>query len=200
LYLSSLFAVIQQLRIPQLAECNCTGTINSNSTKYICGDARLGPVILPKKAPFSNMVYGYDRLGGLCPGEFLRKWTFSNGSYNYPGHDTQGFQLSTTNLTIDGEETLVEGMLIDRFGGVHGMFLAPAYTPFAQRSLPPSALNDPEGGPTENYHVYRVERNFTVLSGTTAAWFGQPGQGTQYWYNGTIEALISAKNLSVVAV
>ncbi|KAJ7830960.1 hypothetical protein B0H13DRAFT_2240589 [Mycena leptocephala] len=168
-----------------LADCNCTGTINSNSTKYICGDARLGPVILPKKAPFSHM--------------FLRIWT-SNGSYNYPGHETQGFQLSTINVTIAGEETLVEGMLLDRFGGVHGMFLAPTYTPFAQRSLPPSALNDPEGGPTENYHVYKVERNFTVLSGTTAAWFGQPGQGTQYWYNGTVEDLISAKNLSVVAV
>jgi hypothetical protein len=145
------------------------------------------------------MVYGYDRLGGLCPGEFLRKWTFpSNGSYHYP--DVMGFQLSTTDKPIDGEETLVKGMLIDRFGGVHGMFLAPAYTPFAQRSLPPSALNDPMGGPTENYHVYRVERNFTVLSGTIAGWFGQPGQGTQYWYNGTVEDLLASHKLSVVPV
>ncbi|KAJ7732994.1 hypothetical protein B0H16DRAFT_1696104 [Mycena metata] len=179
-----------------LADCNCTGTINTDSTKYLCGDARLGPFILPEKAPFSHMLYRYDPFGGLCPGEFLSKWTFANNnSYRYPDHDTRGFQISTTEKTyIDGNETLVVGMLLDRFGPESGKYLAPAYTPFAQRSLPPLSLND------SDYHVYKVTKNFTLLSGPTAAWFGQPGQGTQYWSGNAVKEMISAGNLTEVAI
>ncbi|KAJ7463499.1 hypothetical protein B0H11DRAFT_1870904 [Mycena galericulata] len=172
---------------------NCTGTTGNNA-RYVCGDSRLGPIHLPETIPIANMLYGYDRFGGLQPGEFLRKWTFENGSYHYP--DVKGFQNSTTGVQIEGEERLVAGMLLDRFGSTHGMYLAPAYTPFAQRALPPSALNDSAA----NYHVYRLERNFTFLAGTTASWFGQPGQGTQYWFNGAVADLLANKTLSEVKI
>lgn len=55
------------------------------------------------------------------------------------------------------------------------MYLTPAYTPFAQRALSPSRLSEA----ASNCHIYEVRNNFAVLCGTIAAWFQQPGQGTQ---------------------
>ncbi|KAJ7651781.1 hypothetical protein B0H17DRAFT_1147623 [Mycena rosella] len=81
-------------------------------------------------------------------------------------------------------------MRLDRFGSERGMFLAPADTPFSQRSLPPSSL-----GPPAVYHVYQVEKDLTALSGEIAGWFGQPGQGTQYFVNMTIQDLLDAEIL-----
>ncbi|KAJ7033794.1 hypothetical protein C8F04DRAFT_1183765 [Mycena alexandri] len=154
------------------AECDCRDT-NSTDPTFLCGDRRLGPASLPTIGPLATLLNRYDRLGGLCPGEFLAKWTV-NGSFQYPPSD--GFQLSTTGIPIEGNGTLSRGLLLDRFGKPSGRFLAPVDTPFGQRSLPPSSL-----GPSPHYHVYRVEiNNLTVLAGTIAAWFGQPGQGTQY--------------------
>ncbi|KAJ7498089.1 hypothetical protein B0H11DRAFT_2155680 [Mycena galericulata] len=159
-----------------LSKCDCSGT-TGNDTQYLCGDSRLGPVNMtfPESSSLVSIVANYNRLGGLCPSAFLQKYTNSStGFYTYP--PLQGFQLSTTRMPIDGNQTLVPGMLLDRFGSEYGMYLAPAYTPFAQRALPPSSLNDV----ASNYHMYEVKNNFTVLSGTIAAWFQQPGQGTQY--------------------
>ncbi|KAJ6568409.1 hypothetical protein DFH09DRAFT_434342 [Mycena vulgaris] len=177
-------------------KCDCSGTVPTDP-EFHCGDARLGPVKLPKTGLLRNIVANYDRFGGLCPGAFLAKWTNrTTGAYVFP--PVQGFQLSTGSLPIDGNQTLVPGMRLDRFGSEFGMFLAPAFTPFAQRALPPSSLNDPVGGPAANYHVYQVERNFTVLTGTIAAWFGQSGQGTQYLPMDNIMTLVANGFLSRV--
>jgi hypothetical protein len=180
-------------------KCDCRGTVG-NDTTFLCGDSRLGPAKLPHSPPLSTIVANYDRLGGLCPGAFLEKWfNTSTGFYNFP--PDEGFQLSTTGMPIDGNQTLLPGMRLDRFGSEFGMFLAPADTPYEQRSLPPSSLNNPTGGvPVANYHVYQVQRKFVVLTGTIAAWFGQEGQGTQYFTMDSVATLVTNGFLSRVNV
>ncbi|KAJ7173450.1 hypothetical protein C8R46DRAFT_1215395 [Mycena filopes] len=154
----------------------CHGVAGNDSASYLCHNALLGPAHLPKGKALSTIVAEYDRFGGLCPDAFLQKYLnqSNNNSYIYPPVD--GFQLSTTHMPIEGNQTLAAGMLLDRFGSEYGRYLAPAYTPYGQRALPPTNLNDAAA----NYHVYRAEKPFTVLTGTIAAWFEQPGQGTQY--------------------
>ncbi|KAJ7147649.1 hypothetical protein C8R43DRAFT_1195431 [Mycena crocata] len=176
--------------------CDCRGTVG-NDSKYLCGDYRLGPATFPKTAPLSTIVTDYDRLGGLCPGPFLQKYiNTTSGYFVYPPQE--GFQLSTTQMSINGNQTLVPGMRLDRFGSERGKYLAPAYTPFAQRALPPNSLNGKIGDPPANYHVYRVETSFTVVAGPIAAWFEQPGQGTQYLASFDIETLVNRGFLSKV--
>jgi hypothetical protein len=82
----------------------------------------------------------YDKLGGLCPGEWLKKWT-KDGAYKFPDYD--GFQVSTEKLPINGTELLLPGTLVDRFGRPSGKFLAPVYTAVSQRALLPWTLNPP---------------------------------------------------------
>ncbi|KAJ7189464.1 hypothetical protein GGX14DRAFT_609302 [Mycena pura] len=86
------------------------------------------------------------------------------------------------------------GVLLDYFGFEGGSFLAPAFTPYGQRSLPPSSLNTPDGRVmrTANYFVYRVLNKFIVLTGTTAPWFEQPGQQRQHLALIAIRILIPA--------
>lgn len=146
----------------------CAGTNNTNDNTYFCGDSRLGPKKLPSKLPLAADVYGYDRLGGLCPGAFLQKWWNSSAaSYIYPPQS--GFQLNTANQPIDGNQTLAVGMKVDRFGSEYGVFLAPYGAPYDQRALPPSNLDTPvDGSYPYNYHVYEVTQSFDVLSGPIA--------------------------------
>jgi hypothetical protein len=122
---------------------------------------------LPTKLPLSSEVYAYDRLGGLCPEEFLKKWYNVTG-YIYPPQN--GFQLNTANNPIEGNQTLAVGMKLDRFGSEYGSFLSPAGAPYSQRALPPSNLDTPAADPSYpyNYHVYEVAQAFDVLSGPIA--------------------------------
>ena len=85
---------------------------------YICRDSRLGPKVLPKRLPLGTFVSDYDRFGGLTPGDFLKKWTASDGSYNYPPQN--GFQLDTNGNVISGTMVLQTGTLVDRFGSEYG--------------------------------------------------------------------------------
>ncbi|KAL6306572.1 hypothetical protein BKA93DRAFT_840967 [Sparassis latifolia] len=173
----------------------CQGTNNTNP-QYLCGDYRLGPVVLPTAIPLGNLMSEYDRLGGLCPGEFLKTWTnASTGAYNYP--PLAGFQPDTASAPIEGNQTLSVGTRVDRFGSAYGSYVSPAYAPYIQRALPPSNLDTPAGEPTYpyNYHVYEVLKPFVVLSGPIAPWFGQPGQGTQYETPMSVGALLNASYL-----
>lgn len=70
---------------------------------------------------------------------------------------------------------LPPGLLVDRFGALHGRWLFPAGTPFAQRSLPPNLL-DPVR-PQVGRRVFLVVEPVEVLAGRVAPWFGQPGGG-----------------------
>ncbi|KAF9377351.1 hypothetical protein CPB97_010265 [Podila verticillata] len=140
----------------------CKGVAPVNSTYYFCRDARLG----------------------LCAAQFLAKWTV-NGAYTFPPDN--GFVINTSNEPIKGNATLLTGTLVDRFGSENGTYLSPAEAPYQQRSLPPSSLDTPKEKPfyPYNYHVYKVVKPFVVEAGPIAAYFGQPGAGTQYhtFYN-----------------
>ncbi|KAK9364556.1 hypothetical protein V1509DRAFT_643560 [Lipomyces kononenkoae] len=160
----------------------CNGTIFTDP-KYLCGDKRLGPRDLPTDFPLDTLVATYDRLGGLCPGPFLQTYYNSsgNGSWIYPKCD--GYQLDTSNHTINGTMTLSVGMVLDRFGKEgNGTFVSPVGAPYMQRSLPPENLDWPQGllPYPYNYHLYQVIKPFNVSAGPIAQGFGQPGQGVQY--------------------
>ena len=66
-------------------------------------------------------------------------------------------------IATEGRQELPVGLLIDRFGSEYGKFLAPADSPYSQRSLPPQNLDTLETKPTYpyNYHVYKV-KNLSV--------------------------------------
>jgi hypothetical protein len=42
-----------------------------------------------------------------------------------------------------------------------------------------------------NYHVYNVTKPFIVNAGPIAGWFGQPGQGVQYFSSSNIMTLLN---------
>ncbi|KAH6514839.1 hypothetical protein HBI81_204280 [Parastagonospora nodorum] len=187
----------------------CAGTIDSGNTAYVCGDARLGPVILPSCLPLSTLVGGsttYGRFGGLCPGEFISMWTnyASAGEvswFMYPFSD--GFANNTAGSPIRGHMTLKPGTQVDRFGSARGNFVASAGSPYSQRALPPANLDFDMNDPTQvpyNYHVYEVEKAVVVIGGPVAPWFGQPGLGMQFLLPKSIEALIKDGVLSEIAV
>ncbi|KAJ7807372.1 hypothetical protein B0H14DRAFT_3881984 [Mycena olivaceomarginata] len=153
------------------------GLPQPNTCVGMSASAPLSSPELPGSRP---LLTHYDQLGGLCPDKWLENNTYTpgNGTYRYPLYD--GFQRSTANMSIEGEELLLIGTRLDRFGDAGGKYLSPAYTPVEQRSLPPKRLN-PTGFPaTVEYHVYEVIVPILVRAGTIAAAFGQPGQGTQY--------------------
>ncbi|KAF9345310.1 hypothetical protein BGX26_003295 [Mortierella sp. AD094] len=176
---------------------NCKGVVAVNSTKtYLCGDPRLGPKDLPKIGILDDITHPYDRLGGLSPAQFLAKWTVS-GSYTYPPQN--GFQLNTSGGPIQGNITLLPGTLLDRFGSEYGSYMSPAEAPYPQRALPPSNLDTPADGKYPyNYHIYNVTKEFIVLAGPIAPYFGQPGQGVQYYTYGKIMDLIAGGVLAPV--
>jgi hypothetical protein len=181
-------------------KCSSCEGVENKDAKYFCGDERLGPAELPKTAPVSTMLVNYDRFGGLCAKDFLKKYiNATSGRYIYP--PKPGFQLSTTDKPIDGNETLAVGSLLDRFGAeTGGGYFSPAGTPYAQRTLPPSSLNTKEGSPVADYHVYRVEKPFLMLVGPIARGFGQSGQGTQYFSVNSTKQLVDGGCLSRVSL
>ncbi|KAJ7147654.1 hypothetical protein C8R43DRAFT_1108302 [Mycena crocata] len=164
--------------------CDCGGT-EGDDPKYYCGDWRLGPEIFPDIHALSTIVTNYDRFGGLCPGEFLEKYfNATSGFFMYPPLD--GFQLSTEQMPIYGNQTLVPGMHVDRFGRKLGNISPPLGT----APLEPQRRHG-RGRSAGELPRRRVEKNFTVVAGPIATWFEQPGQGTQYFSAVTIEALVA---------
>ncbi|KAH8708609.1 hypothetical protein GQ44DRAFT_627530 [Phaeosphaeriaceae sp. PMI808] len=187
----------------------CSGTVNSGNPSYVCGDARLGPVVLPSCLPLVSLVGSsstYLRFGGQCPGEFLASWTNyappgQAGWFFYPFAD--GFANDTVGAPIRGRMTLKPGVLVDRFGSVQGNFVAPAGSPYNQRALPPSNLNFDSASSSQdsyNYHVYEVKKPIGVMSGPVTPWFGQPGYGVQFQLPRNIKMLLGEGVLEEVVV
>jgi hypothetical protein len=80
------------------------------------------------------------------------------------------------------------GEILDRLGREkEGRFLSPLGTPFPERSLPPSSLNDMPGVPN-GYHAYEVVKDFDAKLGYIAPAFGQPGGGLQILLDDTLLA------------
>ncbi|KAL2130595.1 hypothetical protein VTI74DRAFT_6194 [Chaetomium olivicolor] len=192
----------------------CAGTnyTLSLTSTFLCGDSRLGPTRLPlfsddlPIAPvLAAALFGYDRFGGLCPGEFVKRWfNETTGWWNYPPQN--GFSLGGLGAgngtgenandggqkkAIQGNVTLPVDALLDRFGSEYGTFVSPAGAPYAQRALPPSNLVGNEAGFPYNYHVYSVVKPLVVLAGPISPWFGQPGAGVQYMLYKDVMTLIA---------
>jgi hypothetical protein len=159
----------------------------------VCGDPRLGPKNLPGAFPLSNELETYSRFGELCPFEFLEKWTLDasdpKGYWIYP--DSDGFAQTPEDVSILGNYTLRVGQKLDRFGSEYGNFLAPLGAPYIERSLPPYNLFAPPNSSFPyNYHVYEVTKGFDVLLGPIAAWFEQPGFGSQLLARSSVADLL----------
>ncbi|CAM3762531.1 TNT domain-containing protein [Nocardiopsis rhodophaea] len=153
--------------------------------RYLCGDPRLGPADLPDDGVVGELMHGYQRLGGLSPTEFLNRYRRTSTdprtgeaeeSWIYPAH--QGF-ATVGGVVQSWKVDVAAGTMLDRFGSPWGSFLAPAGTPYAQRSLPPDSLNTWPGGPAHNYRCYQVLDEFTAEVGPIAPAFEQPGGGDQ---------------------
>ncbi|WP_280271287.1 TNT domain-containing protein [Nocardia wallacei] len=136
----------------------------------------LGPDPLPQGPPVQPLLAGYQRFGGLGADDFVAEYRNDSG-WIYPPED--GFQVIGGHA-VRHPQQLSPGRRIDRFGFAGGRFLAPAGDPFPARALPPQNLNTPTGTPQSNYHLYCVLKPFTVEAGPIAAWFEQPGGGTQF--------------------
>ncbi|KAM0420257.1 hypothetical protein ACHAPT_011915 [Fusarium lateritium] len=182
----SVASVLPQEALFKYPYCDCTGSSIKTDVSvfydYICGDKRLGPRVLPKKLPLGTFVASYDRFGGLSPDAFLKQWWDEKAEgWIYP--DDHGFQLDAESKPMRANMILEPDMLVDRFGGSYGRYISPASAPFAQRALNPQNLDTPQNSPEfpNNYHVYRVIKNMTVIAGPIAPWFGQPGLGTQFF-------------------
>ena len=162
--------------------CHCEGITHTDDGLWVCGDKRLGPKTLPSPGPgpISKLLLDYNRFAGVCPSVFLTNWfDLAKSDFKYPEH--YGFQLTTAGVPILGEITLSPGTRVDRFGGENGLYLSPLGTLYARRAIPPRNLNGRGDAAHEfNYYAYEVIRPFSVWAGPTAAWFGQPGLGTQY--------------------
>ena len=112
------------------------------------------------------------------------KWVDKAGNIKWP--DNYGFKGTPKT------KTLHPGKRIDRYGGSSGQFVSPEGTPFGMRSLPP-------GSETRPYNIYEVVKPIEVKAGEIAPWFNQPGGGTQYMFNKSIEELIKTGILRKVA-
>lgn len=85
----------------------------------------------------------------------------------YPLND--GFVGEPEKITLKAGE-----MLVDRYGPVYGGYVSPKNVSFEERALPRTTK-------IEEYSVFVIKKDIKdVLSGVAAAWFGEPGKGTQY--------------------
>ncbi|KAL3290630.1 hemagglutination repeat-containing protein, partial [Colletotrichum asianum] len=116
---------------------------DNDTSPYICGDKRLGPVTLLAGIPLEGMAglgSTYRRFGGLYPGHFLVKyWNRTLPWFDYPNYG--GYSLDSTGRPAKFNLTLQPGDLIDRFRSENSTYTTPAGTPYAMRSLPPVNLN-----------------------------------------------------------
>ncbi|WP_086660897.1 TNT domain-containing protein [Lentzea kentuckyensis] len=113
-----------------------------------------------------ELIEGYDALAGMHERDWESLFQHEDGSPRWPVEREGGYEDSRP-------EVLQQGAELDRFGTPEGRVLSKAGTPFAQRSLPPSALD-------EGYRRYRVEKDLPVHRTISAPWFGQPGGGSRY--------------------
>jgi Tuberculosis necrotizing toxin len=171
---------------PAFAAAHAAGVTPASDTKcstaYFDNNSLLGPRILPAGGQVAPIVQEYRRLAGMTASKFLAKyWDASanggKGSWRYPPDN--GFLIADDH-PVEFPSALLRGEDVDRFGSEYGGFLAPADTPYANRSIPPQSLDDFDSAFTCNYHLYRVLKPFKAETGPIAPAFGQPGLGLQY--------------------
>lgn len=154
------------------------------SAELYAGDARLGPLVLPRRGVVGFQLAGYSRTGHHTVDEFLGTFYDADaGGWRYPPAD--GYLIGPGGRPVTWTQTLPAGLRVDRYGSEYGAFLAPAGLPYTTRSIPPSNL---VGAPAAgcNYHSYEVLRPFAVHAGPIAPWFFQSGGGLQYQLSGAL--------------
>jgi hypothetical protein len=133
-------------------------------------------------------LFGYRRTGGESSAAFLAQYydptaNGGRGGWIYPPDN--GYRLDPAGNPIEWQQTLVPGQDIDRYGSEFGSFLAPTFSPYASRAIPPQNLvGNPAAGC--NYHDYKVLKPLRVDAGPVAAWFAQPGGGLQFQLDSTL--------------
>jgi hypothetical protein len=168
--------------------------------RYYDNDWRLGPSHLPTTGAVARMLRGYQRTRGTWRRPFLKCYWQTNprshrSGWWHPSHN--GFFL-LSGRPIERRIQLRAGQLVDMFGNGRGRRLAPAGTPYAERSLPPSDLDETNPRYPSAYHFYRVTKPFDVESGLSRPWFGQSGLGLQYVTRLPITRLVAAHYLRPV--
>ena len=177
-------AVVMAVALAAAPASAAPRSLTECSAAFYHGDSRLGPEQLPVAGSVGLQLVGYQRTGYLPEQQFLDMYYDSGtGSWRYP--PLNGYVIGANGRPIEFQLTLFPGQRIDRYGSEYGGFLAPLGSPYAMRSIPPSSL---DGNPPElcNYHVYFVNRPFTVDAGPIAPWFAQPGGGLQYQLDGSL--------------
>jgi len=148
---------------------------------------RLGPASVPDELAF--LTRDYRRFGNLSREEFVRRYwdpTVRNadgsfGNWNWSkGRPDGELPLNPSPYRPRA------GEMWDGFDGPNGTLLHPYGTPFSQRSLPPSSL--------DGYVKYRWPRDWdeaagAVQAGRTPPGFEQPGGGTQFRLDRSLEEL-----------
>ncbi|GHF22868.1 hypothetical protein GCM10017786_66170 [Amycolatopsis deserti] len=135
--------------------------------------AGYGRLPSPAGTPPAELLAGYDPLGGLHERDWDRRF-LAGKRREVPEYAWPPGELYPEGGSAEGEpEVLTEGTVLDRFGDPRGRIFAPEGTPFARRSLPPSAR-------IAGYRRYRVLRQTPVWRAVSAPWFGQPGGGERY--------------------
>jgi len=102
-----------------------------------------------------------------------------NGNFIYPPND--GFVGEIKDITLKPDREI---KLIDRYGGTKGRYFSPEGTPFEERALPSTTLEE------NNYHTYKILKSFSARMGIIAGWFDQPGGGIQYLTEKTAQELL----------
>jgi hypothetical protein len=182
---ASAFVAVPAAAEPAVPVAGTATRLTDCSAEAYHGDARLGPERLPIVGAVGAELRSYHRTGKQEPAAFLAEF-YDDGldSYRYP--PAEGYRLDPFGAPIKDDRLLRFGTLIDRYGSEFGAFLAPAGSPYSSRSIPPSNLNDTTAPAGCNYHVYLVIQPFRVDFGPVAAWFEQPGGGTQYQLDQTL--------------
>ncbi|MCK9920612.1 TNT domain-containing protein [Frankia sp. AgPm24] len=161
-----------------------TVSLDTCSTQLYQQDARLGPANLPLLGEVGHQLYFWSRTGDFPQQRFLQVfWDPAFAGWRYPPQD--GFVLRPDGSPVKAVTVLAPGSDVDRYGAEGGRYLAPAHTPYRERSIPPSSLVDSPAAGCD-YHEYRILRPFAVYGGPIAGWFGQPGGGLQYQLDGTL--------------
>jgi hypothetical protein len=152
------------------------------------GLGKLGPTELPEDLAY--LTDDWKKFGGLSREEFVRTYwdptvrnadgTFGNWNWSKARPDAD-LPVSPTPYRPKA------GEVWDGFAGPKGPQLSPFGTPFAERSLPPGSL-------TNSYVKYRWLKDWDeaaggVQSGRIPGGFEQPGGGTQFKLDKSLEEL-----------
>ncbi|PWY75078.1 hypothetical protein BO70DRAFT_412203 [Aspergillus heteromorphus CBS 117.55] len=160
-----------------------------------CNNILLGPANFQPTSNFTTLFASYAPLDSQCPSDWLCTWAnFTSPALSPPPSNPFAYAgyIYPPNLGFKGcaqPGSPPVGSFVDRFGTANGSYLAPADTPFAERSIPPGNLNKFANSTLYNYWRYRVTAEFDAVEGEILPWFGQPGGGWQWYVEGGLGGL-----------